>query len=366
MTELKQTPLYQVHLAAGAKMVDFGGWNMPVQYAGIIEEHKRVRESAGLFDVSHMGEFEVKGKDAKAFLQKILTNDLDKTKPGKTLYSPMCYEDGGTVDDLLIYCFSEEHYWLVVNASNIDKDWQWINSKMEGDVTLTDISDSIALLALQGPKAQSILALLTDLNLNELKSFRFIEGQVEGVDCVISRTGYTGEDGFEIYLPPTEVTKIWETLLEKGKPFGLAPIGLGARDTLRLEAKLPLYGHELGKDITPLEAGLGFFVKINTDKDFIGRAALAKQKEEGVPRKIVGLEMIDRGIPREGYKVAIGEEEIGYITSGTASPSLGKNIGLALISADKAQIGDEINVIIRNKPAKAMIIKTPFYKREEK
>lgn len=366
MNELKQTPLYQAHLEAGAKMVDFGGWNMPVQYAGIIEEHKRVRESAGLFDVSHMGEFEVKGKDAKKFIQKIITNDMDKIEPGKTIYSPMCYEDGGTVDDLLIYCFSEDHYWLVVNASNIDKDWQWIKGKLEGDVILNNISDATALLALQGPKAQSILALLTDTNLSELKSFRLVEAKVEGVQCVISRTGYTGEDGFEIYLPPTEATKIWNTLLEKGKPFDLAPIGLGARDTLRLEAKLPLYGHELSKDITPLEAGLGFFVKTNSDIDFIGRAALIKQKEEGVPRKIVGLEMIDRGIPREGYKILSGEEEIGFITSGTFSPSLGKNIGLALISTGEAQIGKEINVMIRNKPCKALIIKTPFYKREEK
>ena len=345
-------------------MVDFGGWHMPVQYSGIIEEHKRVREYAGLFDVSHMGEFVVKGKDAFKFIQKIITNDLTKIEPNKAIYSPMCYDHGGTIDDLLVYAFTEEEFWLVVNASNIEKDWEWVNSKVEGDVEITNISKETAQIAIQGPKALSILAQITDIDLNSIKYFRFLKGKVAGIEAIISRTGYTGEDGFELYLNSYDALNLWENILEVGAPQGLAPIGLGARDTLRLEARLPLYGHELSPTISPLEAGLGMFVKTNTDIDFIGREPLVEEKRQGSRRKLVGMEMVERGIPREGYKVVV-EEEIGFITSGTFSPTLGKNIGLALIGAEHSQVGQEVDIMIRNKPHKAIIVKTPFYKREE-
>jgi len=367
MTGLKRTPLYDAHLKAGAKIVEFGGFLMPVQYAGIIKEHNTVREQAGLFDVSHMGEVEVKGKDAKKFIQKLITNNLEKIEPGKVLYSPMCYENGGTVDDLLVYCHDWQHFWLVVNASNTEKDWQWIGEQKDGEeVELKNISDIIAQLAIQGPKAQEIVKLLTDLDLQEIKYFKFKSGEIAGADCLISRTGYTGEDGFEIYLASDDANILWEALLEKGKPFGLTPIGLGARDTLRFEAGLPLYGHELSKDITPLEAGLSNFVDLKSDTDFIGKQALLAQKAAGLTRKKVGIEMIERGIPREGYQVQRDGQDIGLITSGSFSPTLSKNIGMALIRTEEAQIGNTVNVIIRNRPCQAVIVKTPFYKREVK
>lgn len=362
MSELKRTPLFEEHVKLGGKIVEFGGFEMPVQYKGIIEEHNTVRQQAGLFDVSHMGEFEIKGPEAKKYIQKMITNDLEKIEPGKVLYSPICYENGGTVDDLLVYCFDWEHFWLVVNASNTDKDWQWcIEHKENEDVELTNISGEIAQLALQGPKAQEILQLLTPLDLKEIKFFRFQEGEVAGLNCVISRTGYTGEDGFEIYLKASEVVTLWRELLAKGEPFGLAPIGLGARDTLRFEAALPLYGHELSPEITPLEAGLGIFVDLKSDADFIGKKALVSQKESGLKRKKIGIEMVDRGIAREGYSVHKDGQEIGFITSGSFSPTLGKNLGMALISVEEGQIGNTVSVIIRNRPCQAVVAKTPFY-----
>jgi len=362
MSQPKRTPLYDEHVKSGGKIVEFGGFEMPVQYKGIIEEHNTVREQAGLFDVSHMGEIEVKGPDAKKFIQKLITNDLEKIEPGKVLYSPICYENGGTVDDLLVYCFNWEHFWLVVNASNTEKDWQWFNEqKGTEDIELTNISEDIAQLALQGPKAQEILQLITSLDLKEIKFFRFQEGEVNGSHCVVSRTGYTGEDGFEIYLKADEVIALWQELLAKGTPLGLAPIGLGARDTLRFEAGLPLYGHELSPDISPLEAGLGIFVDLKSDADFIGKKALVSQKEEGLKRKKVGIEMEDRGIPREGYLIQKDGQEIGFITSGSFSPTLGKNLGMALIDINEAQLGNTVSVMIRNRPCKATVIKTPFY-----
>ncbi|NLT95468.1 MAG: glycine cleavage system aminomethyltransferase GcvT [Clostridia bacterium] len=362
MTQLKRTPLYNEHLKLGAKIVEFGGFEMPVQYKGIIEEHNTVRKFAGLFDVSHMGEIEITGPGAKEFIQKLITNNIEKIEPGKIIYSPICYENGGTVDDLLIYCFDWEHFWMVVNASNTEKDWQWIvRHKENEDVQLKNISDDIGQLALQGPRSQEILQLLTPLDLSSIKYYRFQEGEVAGCHCIISRTGYTGEDGFELYTKSNDVITLWQQLLTSGEKFGLAPIGLGARDTLRFEAGLPLYGHELSPEITPLEAGLGIFVDLKSGKEFIGRDVLLRQKEEGLKRKKVGLEMIERGIPREGYQVYKGEREIGFVTSGSFCPTLGKNLAMALIEIGEAQIDNEVSVMIRNRPCKAMVTKIPFY-----
>lgn len=366
MYNLKRTPLYEEHVKLGAKIVEFGGFEMPVQYKGIIDEHNVVRKKAGLFDVSHMGEIEVRGRGAKKFIQKLITNNIEKIEPGKIIYSPMCYENGGTVDDLLVYCFNAEHYWLVVNASNTEKDWQWIVSQKREEIELINISDDIAQLALQGPMAEKILQQITPLNLEEIKYFRFIQGQVAGCDSIVSRTGYTGEDGFEIYIKTEDACKLWNELLDKGKPLGLAPIGLGARDTLRFEAGLPLYGHELSPDITPLEAGLDIFVDLDSGSDFIGKNALQAQKATGLKRKKMGIEMVDRGIPREGYTIQKNNQDIGYITSGSFSPTLGKNLGIALVKTEEAQVGNNVDVMIRNRPCRAVMVKTPFYKREVK
>jgi aminomethyltransferase len=361
---LKRTPLFSVYARYGAKTIDFSGWELPVQFSGIKEEHEAVRTRAGLFDVSHMGEFVVKGNDSLAFLQKMMTNDVAKLADGRAQYTLMCYEDGGTVDDLLIYKKADGHYLLVVNAANIKKDFEWLNKHLFGDVELVDISQEIAQLALQGPLAEQVLQKLTDTDLSAIKFFAFQDGvNLNGVKALVSRTGYTGEDGFEIYCRAEDAVPLWESILEAGKEEGVLPCGLGARDTLRFEATLPLYGQELSKDITPIEAGLGFAVKTNKDVDFIGKDVLKKQKEEGTARKLVGIEMVDRGIPRHGYKVFFKEEEIGWITTGTQSPTLKKNIGLALIKTEFTEIDTEVEVEIRGKRLKAKVIATPFYKR---
>lgn len=363
MVNLKRTPLYEEHHAAKAKLIDFGGWEMPVQYAGVIEEHNTVRTKAGLFDVSHMGEVDVKGKDALAFVQNLITNDVTKIQDGQILYSPMCFPNGGIVDDLLVYRYGTEHFYIVVNASNTDKDYAWMLEQTKGyDVLLDNISAQVAQLAIQGPFAEKILQKLTSTDLSEIKYYWFTHGEVNGVPCLISRTGYTGEDGFEVYLAPDKASEIWRNILEVGAPEGIQPIGLGARDTLRFEAKLPLYGNELGAEISPLEAGIGFFVKLAKEK-FVGKEALAEQKEKGVPRKIVGLEMVERGIARSHYLIQKDGEEVGFITSGSFSPTLNKNIALGLIRADLAVMGSALDVIIRGKAVKAQIIPTPFYKR---
>lgn len=363
MVNLKRTPLYEEHHAAKAKLIDFGGWEMPVQYAGVIEEHNTVRTKAGLFDVSHMGEVDVKGKDALAFVQNLITNDVTKIQDGQILYSPMCFPNGGIVDDLLVYRYGTEHFYIVVNASNTDKDYAWMLEQTKGyDVQLDNISAQVAQLAIQGPFAEKILQKLTSTDLSEIKYYWFTHGEVNGVPCLISRTGYTGEDGFEVYLAPDKASEIWQNILEVGAPEGIQPIGLGARDTLRFEAKLPLYGNELGAEISPLEAGIGFFVKLAKEK-FVGKEALAEQKEKGVPRKIVGLEMVERGIARSHYLIQKDGEEVGFITSGSFSPTLNKNIALGLIRADLAVMGSALDVIIRGKAVKAQIIPTPFYKR---
>lgn len=361
---LKRTALFESYKQYGGKTIDFGGWELPVQFSSIKAEHEAVRTKAGLFDVSHMGEVFVSGDGALSYLQKLVTNDVSKLKDGQAQYTAMCYEDGGTIDDLLIYKRADNDYLLVVNASNIDKDMEWMEKHASADVVIENRSDEYGLLALQGPKAQEILQKLTDQPLEEIKFFRFKEGvDVAGHKVLVSRTGYTGEDGFEIYGAPESMVALWPAILEAGNEEGLVPAGLGARDTLRFEAGLPLYGQELSKDISPLEAGLGFVVKVNKESDFNGKEALSNQKENGVPRKLVGLEMIDKGIPRTGYKVFIGEDEIGEVTTGTQSPTLKKNIGFALLNAEHTAQGTEVEVEIRGKRLKAAIIATPFYKR---
>jgi aminomethyltransferase len=364
---LLKTPLYPIYSTYGGKTIDFGGWDLPVQFSSIKEEHEAVRTKAGLFDVSHMGEVTVKGPDALAYLQKMLTNDVSKLVDGKALYSPMCYPDGGTVDDLLVYKKADENYLVVINAGNIEKDVEWLQKHVEGDVEVTNVSDEFALLALQGPLAEQVLQRLTSENLSEITFFRFKDDvDLAGIKGLVSRTGYTGEDGFEIYLDPSEAIDLWEKIIEEGKEEGVLPCGLGARDTLRFEAKLPLYGQEITPDITPLEAGLGFAVKVDTEADFIGKEALKEQKENGVPRKLVGIEMIDRGIPRHGYPVFVGDRKVGEVTTGTQSPTLKKNVGLVLIDKAFSELGQEVYVQIRSKNLKAEIVKSPFYKRPKK
>lgn len=361
---LKRTVLFDSYAEYGGKTIDFGGWELPVQFSSIKTEHEAVRTKAGLFDVSHMGEVLVTGKGALPFLQKMMTNDVSKLKDGQAQYTAMCYENGGTVDDLLIYKRGEDNYLLVVNASNIDKDLKWMHEHATEDVQIEDLSSSYALLALQGPVAEEVLQKLTDEPLAEIKFFRFKENvEIGGHNVLVSRTGYTGEDGFEIYGSPEAIVELWPAILKAGESEGLIPAGLGARDTLRFEAGLPLYGQELSKDISPLETGLSFVVKVNKEEDFNGKEALAFQKENGVPRKLVGIEMIDKGIPRTGYKVFINDTEIGEVTTGTQSPTLKKNIGFALLSTEHTSVGTEVEVEIRNKRLKAVIIATPFYKR---
>ncbi|MEK4715205.1 glycine cleavage system aminomethyltransferase GcvT [Sporosarcina sp. FSL K6-5500] len=361
---LKRTVLFDSYAEYGGKTIDFGGWELPVQFSSIKAEHEAVRTKAGLFDVSHMGEVLVTGEGALSYLQKMVTNDVSKLKDGQAQYTAMCYESGGTVDDLLIYKRGDNNYLLVVNASNIDKDLEWMNSHTTDDVKIEDASSSYALLALQGPIAQEVLQTLTDEPLADIKFFRFKENvDISGHQVLVSRTGYTGEDGFEIYGSPEAIVALWSVILKAGASEGVVPAGLGARDTLRFEAGLPLYGQELSKDISPLETGLSFVVKLNKEEDFFGKEVLASQKENGVPRKLVGVEMIDKGIPRTGYKVFLGEEQIGEVTTGTQSPTLKKNIGFALLNSEHTAEGTEIEVEIRAKRLKAVIIATPFYKR---
>ncbi|RBW70652.1 glycine cleavage system aminomethyltransferase GcvT [Bacillus taeanensis] len=364
MTKLKKTPLYSLYKEMGVKTIDFGGWDLPVQFTSIKDEHEAVRTTAGLFDVSHMGEVTVKGKDAESFLQKLVTNDVSKLKAGGAQYTAMCYENGGTVDDLLIYKKDEEDYLLVINAGNTKSDLEWITSHAAGDVEIENISDDLALLALQGPKAEAVLQTLTNTDLSEIKFFKFKDSvDIAGVKALVSRTGYTGEDGFELYCTWEDAPALWKAILTAGKEEGVLPCGLGARDTLRFEAKLPLYGQELTPSITPIEAGIGFAVKVDKEANFIGKEVLKKQKEEGAPRKLVGLEMIEKGIPRTHYEVFAGDKKVGEVTTGTQSPTLKKNIGLALLDKEYAELDKEVEVQVRKKRLKAKIVKTPFYKR---
>ncbi|MGP7816220.1 glycine cleavage system aminomethyltransferase GcvT [Niallia sp. 01092] len=367
MTTLKRTPLFECYKEYGAKTIDFGGWDLPVQFSSIKEEHEAVRTKAGLFDVSHMGEIEVKGAESLAFLQKVLTNDVSKIKVGGAQYSAMCYENGGTVDDLLTYKLAENHYLLIVNASNIAKDYDWLCKYADGQVELTNLSEDYAQLALQGPLAETIINKMNpNIDTASIGYFQFQQKQMlAGKEVLLSRTGYTGEDGFEIYCDSKDAPLLWSEILAAGKEEGVLPCGLGARDTLRFEATLALYGQELSADISPLEVGIGFAVKLNKEDNFIGKAALMEQKEQGVSRKLVGIEMVDRGIPRHGYKVYANGELIGEVTTGTQSPTLKKNIGLALLQKEFAVLAQEVDVEIRGKYMRAKVVATPFYKRNQ-
>nr|WP_263325744.1 glycine cleavage system aminomethyltransferase GcvT [Neobacillus sp. Marseille-Q6967] len=367
MTELKRTPLFEVYKEYGGKTIDFGGWELPVQFSSIKEEHEAVRTKAGLFDVSHMGEIEVKGKDSLRYLQKMMTNDISKIKNGGAQYTAMCYENGGTVDDLLVYKIEEDHYLLVVNASNIEKDYKWLEDHVDGEISLDNLSETTSQLALQGPLAEKVLQMLAPSHdLRQIGFFKFQqEVELNGKKALVSRTGYTGEDGFEIYCSSEDAVDLWRAILKAGEEEGVIPCGLGSRDTLRFEATLALYGQELSPDISPLEAGIGFAVKLNKEADFIGKEVLKQQKENGTERKLVGIEMMDRGIPRHGYPVYKGDELIGEVTTGTQSPSLKKNIGLVLVKAEHAVLDTELQVEIRGKRLNAKVVPTPFYKRNK-
>lgn len=355
----KRTPLYQNHMEHQAKVIDFHGWEMPVQYKSIVQEHHAVRTGCGVFDVSHMGEFLVEGTQALEFVQYLVTNDVRRLQPGHALYTLMTDDHGGTIDDLLVYQLDDNRLMLVVNAGNIGQDLTWVQQHaVDFDVTVNDISDDVALIAVQGPVAQEMLQTFTDFPLEHLKSFTFQNIEVLSKKAMVSRTGYTGEDGFEVYLPSADAPALFEALLGAGA----TPCGLGARDTLRLEARLPLYGNELSPHVTPLEAGLSFFVKLDND-EFVGKSALVAQKEAGVQRKLIGITMDEKAIPRSGYAVWSDGQKVGEVTSGTLSPTLQKPIGLALIEAKLAQVGQALEVEIRGKRHPAHVVKSPFYKR---
>lgn len=359
--ELK-TPLYDAHVRAGGKIVPFAGYLLPVQYGtGVIKEHMAVREQAGLFDVSHMGEILCEGKDALANLQKILTNDFTNMVDGQARYSPMCNENGGTVDDLIVYKKSDDHYFIVVNASNKDKDYQWMLDHQFGEVTFTDVSAEYGQIALQGPKAMEILRKLTSEEHIPAKYYYAVfDGEVGGIPCIVSKTGYTGEDGVELYLAKENAEKMWDLLLEAGKDEGLIPCGLGARDTLRMEAAMPLYGHEMDDNISPLETGLKFAVKMNKD-DFIGKAAMETKGEPKIKR--VGLKVTGRGIIREHQDVLVNGEKVGQTTSGTHCPYLGYPIAMALVNVGYDEIGTKVEVEVRGRMVQAEVVALPFYKR---
>jgi aminomethyltransferase len=359
VAELRRTPLYDEHRSLGARLVDFAGWEMPVQYEGIKAEHQAVRNHAGLFDVSHMGEAVFRGPDAEEAVQRLVTRDVSRLEEGQAGYSAVCYESGGTVDDVIVYRRPDD-FLVVVNASNREKDLEHFRSNVEDlEVEVADESDDWALLALQGPEAAGLLQSLTGADLSTLRPFRFVEDEVAGAKAIVSRTGYTGEDGFEIYLSPEDAPRVWRELLEAGA----TPAGLGARDTLRLEAGMCLYGNELDPETTPLEAGIGFAVHLDKEQEFIGQAALRKAKEEGLRKKLVGFEVEGRGIARHDYPVRVEDETVGHVTSGTLSPTLGKAIGLALVSPG---VEDRFEVVIRERPVEAHTVPLPFYKREKK
>ncbi|MEX0608758.1 MAG: glycine cleavage system aminomethyltransferase GcvT [Balneolaceae bacterium] len=363
---LKQTPFYSIHQKEGAKLVDFAGYEMPVQYKGIKVEHAAVREAAGIFDVSHMGEFFISGPEALNLIQKVTVNDASNLVPGKAQYSCMCYEDGGIVDDLIIYMLSEENYMLVVNASNIEKDFDWISSQNSMNATLENRSDEYALLAVQGPKAPEILQKLTEIDLSEIGFYSFKKGKLAGAEMIISATGYTGEKGFELYFEHKKVNaeEVWNSIMEAGKDARIEPAGLGARDTLRLEMGYALYGNDITKKTHPLEARLGWITKLDKG-EFIGKDVLQQKKEEGLNRQLVGFVMNDeRNIPRQGYEIVNKSGEIiGEVTSGTMSITLGKGVGMGYVAKDYASEGGEISIAIRKKTAEAKVTRPPFIKK---
>lgn len=364
---MKKTRLNAVHKESGARMIEFAGWEMPVEYKGIIDEHLAVRTKAGLFDVSHMGEIFVEGPEALACVQYLTPNDVAKLSPGHVQYTALTTPEGTFVDDMLVYCLSlPDRYLLVVNAANTDKDYAWIKEKSASfNVQVINRSDEYSQLALQGPLAQEILQPLTDIDLSQMKSFHFAFGKVAGLDCLVSRTGYTGEDGFEIYTLAENPEVIWKAIIKEGTPKGLLPVGLGARDTLRLEARLMLYGNDITDKTTVLEADLKWIIKFQKG-DFLGKAALEKQLQEGLKRKLVGFEVVDKGIARPHYPVFIKGEKVSEVCSGTFAPYVKKAIGLVYLPIEYTEIGTEFEIGIRDKKLKAKVVPTPFYKREKK
>ena len=358
-TPLKRTPLYAAHVKAGARMVEFGGWEMPVQYTGILEEHRRVRAAVGLFDVSHMGEFEIEGSNALATLQSLTTNDVAALEVGQVQYSLLCYPDGGIVDDLTVYRLGADRFMVTVNASNIEKDWAWVTTHGASG-RWRNISVETGLIAVQGPRAEDLVAGLADVDVRAIEYYRFARGKLAGASALISRTGYTGEDGFELYVPWNDTERVWTTLLDAGKPIEAAPIGLGARDTLRLEMRYALYGNDIDATTNPLEAGLGWVVK-PAKGDFIGNAAIERMRAEGPRRRLVGIEMADRSVARHGYAVLSDGRRIGEVTSGSYGPSVEKSIALAYIETSLAAVGTAVDVEIRGQARAARVVKTPFH-----
>jgi aminomethyltransferase len=372
---LKRTPLHDAHVKSGARMVPFGGWEMPVQYAGIVEEHRAVRAAAGCFDVSHMGEFEVDGPQALTALQRLTTNDVGALEIGQVQYSVLCYPDGGIVDDLTLYRLASDRYMITVNASNIDKDWRWATEHGAG-ARWRNVSESTGLIAVQGPKAEALVGRLSDVDVTRIAYYHFATGRVAGAQAIISRTGYTGEDGFELYVSAADTPRLWSTLLEAGRSDGVVPVGLGARDTLRLEMRYALYGNDIDETTNPVEAGLGWIVK-DAKGDFIGREAIEKVRTAGPTRKLVGIEMADRSVARHGYRVvalasrvdsptvraegASTANSIGVITSGSYGPSVERSIALAYVPTAQAAIGTEIGVEIRGQVKPGRVVKTPFH-----
>jgi aminomethyltransferase len=357
---LKRTPLHAAHVRAGARMIGFGGWDMPVQYTGIVEEHRTVRGAVGCFDVSHMGEFELRGPDAERALQRLTTNDVAALEVGQVQYSLLCYEDGGIVDDLTLYRLAPDHYMMTVNAANIDKDWGWVTGHLDGRVDARNVSAETGLIAVQGPRAEGLVGRLADRDVTAIGYYRFVHGRVAGVPGIVSRTGYTGEDGFELYLPASSTEAVWEALLGEGKRDGVAPIGLGARDTLRLEMKYALYGNDIDQTTNPLEAGLGWVVKL-AKGDFLGKPAVERVKAAGPGRRLVGFEMVDRAVARHGYRIVRGGAEAGQVTSGSYGPSVDRYIGMGYVPPALGAVGSEFEVEVRGRPQKARVVKTPFY-----
>lgn len=360
---MKKTPLNEVHRELGARMVEFAGWDMPVQYESALKEHMAVRQAAGLFDVSHMGQLEIIGKDALPMIQKVTCNDVARLADGQAQYSAFLYNEGTFVDDIVVYRINAEHIFICINASNIGKDFEWVKAQQEGDVEVRNSSDQYALLAIQGPQALSILQELVDIKLSSMKRYWFAFGKVDGTEALISRTGYTGEDGFELYIAPARAETIWRKLLKTGESHGITPAGLAARNTLRLEACYALYGHEIDHTTTPWEADLDWILKLNKG-EFVGKQALLAQKEAGLKQKLAAFEMVDRGIARDGFSVYLAGKQMGRVTSGTFSPCLQRSIGLAYVPATHAQPGQELDVDIRGKRTKAKIVEKPFYKRK--
>lgn len=359
---LKRTPLNEVHRAAGAKMVDFGGWDMPVQYSGVVDEHQAVRTAVGLFDVSHMGEVEVRGPEALQLIEYVTTNAASRLKDGQAQYSGLLYEHGGFVDDILVHKVADNSYFICVNASNQEKDFEHIRAANKFDCEVDFAGDRYAQLAIQGPKALEVAQKLTETPLSGIKYYWFADGVFAGAAARIARTGYTGEDGFEVYVAPEHAVATWNAILDAGKSCGIKPCGLGARNTLRLESKMALYGHEIGASISPLEADLAWIVKLDKG-DFAGSAALRKQSAKGLTRKLVGFEMRGRGIGRDGYEVLLDGKPAGWVTSGSPAPTLNKNIGLCYLPIGRAHPGEKIEIVIRNRAVEAETVATPFYKR---